>query len=188
MAADWFVIVNDEVRGPYTADQMRSAAKSGLVQASTSVRKGSDGDWFRADQIQGLLQPPGSNTAASAPARETQQSAAEPKSASSVRPQQPQPTAAINEPLPQIVTAGRSSAESRVSKTTRGPNRRRSNPWPVIAVGVVAVGLLLGMLYALANSGGGDGANGQPRKPTPHHMRQLEAGRATFVAFGYCRS
>ena len=53
--ADWFVIVNDEIRGPYTADQMRSAAQKGLVVASTSVRKGSSGDWFRAELIKGLL-------------------------------------------------------------------------------------------------------------------------------------
>lgn len=142
VAAEWFVIVKDEIRGPYSADQMRAAARSGIVQASTNVRKGAEGDWFRADQIQGLLRAPEST-----PGQTTRQDATR-SGAVSELPPTPGAAAAAGAP---IVTA----VDDTSRRAVRGPSRRRSNPWPVIAVGALAVGLLLVMLYVLANSDGG---------------------------------
>lgn len=147
MAADWFVIISDEIRGPYTADQMRSAASNGVVKASTSVRKGTDGDWFRADQIQGLLPAKSEPSVAALPA-------ASPVASDKVA--QASPARPDTPPIPNIVAAN--SARSGLPRSGRSPNRRRSSPWPVIVVGVVAVGLLLGMLYVL--SAGGSGSQG----------------------------
>ncbi len=175
MAAEWFVIVKDEIRGPYSADQMRAAAKSGIVKASTNVRKGSEGDWFRADQIQGLLPTPGSP-----PNQSQQQAPARPEAAlPSEPPVTPEVATAIVAPIVTTVD-GRSTSRPRV----RGPSRRRSNPWPVIAVGALAVGLLLVMLYVLANSGGGPPTK---TKPTPPASRIQQTKLISAADWG-CQS
>ncbi len=156
--ADWFVIVNDEIRGPYTADQMRSAAQKGLVVASTSVRKGSSGDWFRAELIKGLLPsaPPSTppsleesasppSAAASAPSAPIPGIKAE-GPAEPPKPPKPPPANAGEQPLIKTDEA----AASRSSSPKRRRSRRRSNAIPVIVVAACGIALLLGMLFWLS--------------------------------------
>lgn len=142
--ADWFVLVRDEVRGPFTSDQMREAARKGLVKPSTSVRRGSEGDWFRAEQVQGLIPhaPPQLDPPAAAESQPIQPPPAP-------VPPPPDPLRAdlpVADPqVPGVVTAEPPASTSRV----RRRRRRRSNPWQVLIAAAVGIGLLLGMLIWL---------------------------------------
>jgi hypothetical protein len=57
MATSWYYQVMGEVVGPLTpADVQRHVAKRRIV-ADTFVRKGEDGPWVWAAQVNGLLEP-----------------------------------------------------------------------------------------------------------------------------------
>ena len=56
MAAEWFLKVGDQVHGPMSAAELRQKAAAGLIGPETPIRKGADGQWVRAEKVQGLFQ------------------------------------------------------------------------------------------------------------------------------------
>ena len=163
---DWFVIISDEIRGPFTADQMRAASKKGLVLPQTKVRKGAAGDWFRAEQIQGLLptaapQAPPSlepepKPAVKPKAEPTAVAPPAPVSAPAKRRHSSRPPATdeiddeFGDDLPVVKTQDRGS--SPVNRARRR-KRNRSKPWPVLIAAVAGFALLMGLLYWLSLPG-----------------------------------
>jgi hypothetical protein len=135
-------MIRDEVRGPLTSDQLRNAAIKGLVKRSTKVRKGEDGDWFRAEQIDGLIP----NEALDPPSLELTS---------------PPPRAPVQTPPPRQpsrdepaigATFDAETPTVNVSPTKRiKRNRRRSSPVPVLLVAICGIGLLMSLLYWLSN-------------------------------------
>ncbi|MFK7819482.1 MAG: DUF4339 domain-containing protein [Planctomycetaceae bacterium] len=137
--AGWFIMIRDEVRGPLSSDQLRNAALKGLVKRSTNVRKGEDGDWFRAEQIKGLIP----NQATSPPILET------------APPQPSQPVTAespVQQNVPSTQPADDFDPAAVAVKATpkRRVNRRRSSPIPVLVLAICGIGLLMGLLYFLS--------------------------------------
>ena len=57
MATSWYYQVMGEVFGPLTAAGLRQHVEQGCVVADTFVRKGEDGPWVWAAQVNGLLEP-----------------------------------------------------------------------------------------------------------------------------------
>lgn len=177
MDDDWFYMIRDEVRGPMTADQLRTAAIKGLVHPDTNVRKGANGDWVRATKVRNLLPSDmiGAGGAPAAPAtppkpspvriprRETEPEASEfsepprptvkrkrkPKVAPPELSQSPADDwSDEGEELPLLDTVGTSVSGPLKSRRSR----HRSSPLPVLVVAVVGIGLLLGLLYFLSRS------------------------------------
>ena len=52
---DWFIRVDGRKLGPFSTDRLRVLVGLGRVTADTPVRKGSDGRWVSAGQVQGLF-------------------------------------------------------------------------------------------------------------------------------------
>jgi len=57
-AANWFLKVGNQVHGPMSAAELRQKAAAGLIGPETPIRKGADGQWVRAEKVQGLFQSP----------------------------------------------------------------------------------------------------------------------------------
>jgi hypothetical protein len=57
MATSWYYQVMGEAFGPLTAAELRQHAEKGRVVADTFVRKGEDGRWVWAEQVNGLFRP-----------------------------------------------------------------------------------------------------------------------------------
>jgi hypothetical protein len=55
MAASWYYQVMGEVVGPLTAAEVRQHVDKGRIVADTFVRKGDEGRWVWAEQVNGLL-------------------------------------------------------------------------------------------------------------------------------------
>ncbi len=154
--ADWYVQVRDEARGPFTAEQMRTAAQKGLVVAETKVRKGVDGQWFRAEQVQGLIpaaEPPMPDPAATPPA-----AAPPPPPPVTAAPlshggeAEDRPAARIGDQpalvdIPEIPLIPVVEPDVPLVRRYR---RRRSNPKAVLAIAGAGVVILLSILFWLA--------------------------------------
>lgn len=147
--AGWFVIIRDEIRGPFSADQMRTAAQKGLVQPGTSVRKGGDGDWFRAEQVKGLIPATSSATPPTLDEPPTEQVSM------GVTP--PPATDLLETPF----AAAGDARTAKIKSITRR-RRRRSSPWPVLIAAAAGVALLLGMLFWLSRDSSARDANSTP--------------------------
>jgi hypothetical protein len=57
MATSWYYQVMGQAFGPLTATELRQHVERGRVVADTFVRKGEDGRWVWAEQVNGLLRP-----------------------------------------------------------------------------------------------------------------------------------
>jgi len=67
MAAEWFIYVNGQQHGPYTAQQLMQGAARGKISPATKIRKGSNGQWVDAGQVAGLFQQGTATQAATPP-------------------------------------------------------------------------------------------------------------------------
>ena len=56
-AANWFLKVGNQIHGPMSVAEVRQKAAAGLIGPATLIRKGTDGQWVRAETVQGLFQP-----------------------------------------------------------------------------------------------------------------------------------
>lgn len=57
MEQDWYVRVNDQIRGPVSSSALRELATSGRLGRGDHVRRGDAGDWVIADRCRGLFEP-----------------------------------------------------------------------------------------------------------------------------------
>ncbi|NQT14220.1 MAG: DUF4339 domain-containing protein [Planctomycetes bacterium] len=55
---DWYITRKGQVAGPYTSAKLKAMAETGRLTADTPVRKGTDGPWTPAREIEGLTVPP----------------------------------------------------------------------------------------------------------------------------------
>jgi hypothetical protein len=53
--AQWFVLEETEVRGPFTPKELLSLVRRGTVTRETKIRKGNSG-WFPANEVGGLFE------------------------------------------------------------------------------------------------------------------------------------
>jgi hypothetical protein len=58
MPSEWYYQSMGEVIGPLSPAELRKAVESGKIQPDTLVRKGADGPWVFAAQVNGLLTKP----------------------------------------------------------------------------------------------------------------------------------
>lgn len=56
--ATWYFKNGEQQFGPCDDQAMRNAVNTGQIVAQTMIRQGENGNWFRADRIQGLLPKP----------------------------------------------------------------------------------------------------------------------------------
>ncbi len=134
MAAEWFLKVSNQVHGPMSAGELRQKAAAGLIGPETPIRKGADGQWVRAEKVQGLF-PRGDSLPLAAPPPAT------PKA-----PPVPPPPPAVIPPV-----------------SLGGPRRMRISPLAgVLAAGGVLTAVLLAgvlLLHHSPNENGGDDAS-----------------------------
>ena len=57
MATEWFVLIGQEEKGPFSGSKLKELAAAGKLQRSMSVRKADDDDWVEAGRIKGLFDP-----------------------------------------------------------------------------------------------------------------------------------
>ena len=57
MMPAWYIQDGEHQFGPYSDQELKRVAGTGKVTPETLVRQGENGNWFRADQISGLLSP-----------------------------------------------------------------------------------------------------------------------------------
>lgn len=55
MAASWYFQIMGDVQGPVTSQQLKRLAEIGNIDFETLVRRGEDGNWVSAEQVQGLF-------------------------------------------------------------------------------------------------------------------------------------
>lgn len=65
MSADWHYVRDGRPFGPFTADQLRQLAASGLLAPTDMVRCDADGQWVSAGTVPGWAFPPAPPAAAS---------------------------------------------------------------------------------------------------------------------------
>lgn len=58
MAAAWFALIMGEEKGPLSARELLSMARSGDLRIDDWVRKGTDGNWVRSENVLGLFDLP----------------------------------------------------------------------------------------------------------------------------------
>src|SRR5262249_3161597 len=54
-SADYFILRKDTIRGPTTSARIRELAAACKLSADDLIRRGDDGDWFRAGDLAGLF-------------------------------------------------------------------------------------------------------------------------------------
>lgn len=136
----WFVNLNEQVNGPFSAVQLKQLAQSGQINEATLVCLGSEGQWVPASQVKGLcdVAPPAAQAS------------------------QPAATAAISDPrtpppLPAsaLVDSGRPAATPSVTPKTstlatrktanqRKTGHRLAGPVLVASVASLMLGLVIG--------------------------------------------
>jgi len=57
MASQWYYQIMGEEFGPVSPSELRQLAQTSTISADTLVRKGTDGDWVRAERVKGLWGP-----------------------------------------------------------------------------------------------------------------------------------
>jgi hypothetical protein len=60
--ANWFLKIGNKVHGPMSPNELRQNARTGLIGPETQICKGTDGQWVRAENVQGLFQSPSLST------------------------------------------------------------------------------------------------------------------------------
>lgn len=58
MSTPWYFKNGERQFGPCDEQAMLNAVNAGNIAANTMIRQGENNNWFRADQIPGLLPPP----------------------------------------------------------------------------------------------------------------------------------
>ncbi|MHB8860998.1 MAG: DUF4339 domain-containing protein [Pirellulaceae bacterium] len=54
--AQWYIQVDSKAEGPFTSQDLRRQAKSGILNRADKIRKGEDGEWVAASQVRGLFE------------------------------------------------------------------------------------------------------------------------------------
>ena len=57
MANDWYAQIMGETQGPLTSAQVKQLARIGQIATDTLLKRGENGTWVSADQVQGLFAP-----------------------------------------------------------------------------------------------------------------------------------
>lgn len=57
MAHQWYIRKAGKEHGPFTGAQLKQLANSRRISADTDVRRATDGNWVRAEQVRGLFNP-----------------------------------------------------------------------------------------------------------------------------------
>lgn len=55
VGGDWYVHLQDRVQGPFDLDALKSAAADGRISKQTLVRRGGNGAWVAAENVDGLV-------------------------------------------------------------------------------------------------------------------------------------
>ena len=127
---DWYVRVDGEQYGPYTAEQLKTYASSGHVTRDSEVRRGADGKWVHASQVKGMFP----DAAESAPP-----------------PPPPRPATGV---VPQAATtaAPTDQSDDEVTLYTASPSMFRNNPVIFvvsIVLSLVGIGLIILLVWYL---------------------------------------
>ena len=72
MASEWFVRAGNQAEGPFSPSHLKQLAQQGRVTSATKVRRGTDGQWILAGQVQGLIDHAAVQPAGPAPSRPTE--------------------------------------------------------------------------------------------------------------------
>lgn len=134
MPNEWYYLAEIGPVGPLTPEDVRSLVQAGRIVPETSIRRGEDGKWHRADRIRGL--PFGESTAPRNIKGAIEKEDGLGKSVS------PRPSGRQRTPLTE--TPAQDSAERSTEPQTQGRTKRAL----YAAVGVVIVFLFV-LLYAL---------------------------------------
>lgn len=53
--SDWYFLENNKIIGPISKDRLRTLAQTGRILSNTAVRRGEEGKWIAARQIESLV-------------------------------------------------------------------------------------------------------------------------------------
>ena len=124
---DWYVRVDGEQYGPYTAEQLKTYASHGHVTPDSEVRRGTDGSWVIASQVKGMF--PAATERAAPP------------------PPPPRPSARAESPTP---AAGHGDKE--VTLYSASPSMFRNSPIAFVVsvlLSAVGIGLIVLLVWYL---------------------------------------